>query len=174
MLSTGTESLGELVRRQLFAHLLTFGCACASACMALEPKQILEWPPSSVERELPASHPMAYYVYASRLFKEGKKEDALFWYYVGELRYRFYLAANPNLPPDGAPALFGSLHESVGSEVADRSQVAPTTSAREFQGALDWDASNDNGVTSKSLYRKEWFEIRAELSQVEVANRFNY
>jgi hypothetical protein len=49
--------------------------------MALEPKEILEWPPSRVERELPASHPMAYYDDASRLFKEGNREDALFWYF---------------------------------------------------------------------------------------------
>jgi hypothetical protein len=29
---------------------------------------------------------------------------------------------------------------------------------------LDWDAANDNGVTSKSSHHKEWLEIRAVLS----------
>jgi hypothetical protein len=113
---------------------------------------------------------MAYYLYASRLFKEGDKKDALFWYYVGELRYKFYLAANPNLPADQAPALFASLHEVVGSVVADRSQIDEATAAEELQRALDWDASHDNGVTSKTAHRKEWLETRAHLGNPEPAD----
>lgn len=170
MLNTGTEALGRPLRKKLFAYLLMV--ICVSTSVALEPKQIIESPRSEVERTLPASPAMAYYLYAGRLFKEGDKEDALFWYYVGELRYRFYLAANPKQSPDGAPALFESLHESVGSVVADRSQITPAMSAKELQRALDWDAANDNGATSKALHVKEWREIRAEFAeQVEVANR---
>jgi hypothetical protein len=170
MLNTGTEPFGRLAWKWLVAHSLIV--ACVSNCIALEPKEVMDLPRSEVERALPASYPMAYYFYAGRLFKAGDKDDALFWYYVGELRYRFLLAATPNLPPDGAPALFASLHESIGSLVADRNQVAPATSTRELQRALDWDASNENGVTSKSAYRKEWLEVRAKFSQqIELANK---
>jgi hypothetical protein len=132
--------------------------------MAMEPKEIMEWPSSAVESALPASHPMAYYLYSVRLIKDGNRKDALFWYYVGELRYRFYLAANPHLPPDGAPALFASLHSSVSTAVADPSHVDRAMSVKQFRRALDWDAANDNGVTSKSSHHKEWLEIRAVLS----------
>jgi hypothetical protein len=108
---------------------------------------------------------MAYYLYAGRLFHEEDKEDALFWYYVGEIRYRFYLATNPNLPPDGAPALFGSLHESAGSVIGDWGKANPTISSIELQRALEWDASNDNGITSKSAHPNEWRDIRAEVER---------
>jgi hypothetical protein len=133
-------------------------------CVALETKQILELPSSEVEKALPSSQPMAYYLYSARLAHEGDKERALLWYYVGELRYRFYLAVNPNLSPDGAPALFGSLHQSVGQAVADPKQIDRATSVKEFKQALDWDATNDNNVTSKKVHHKAWLDVRASLT----------
>jgi hypothetical protein len=133
-------------------------------CIALEPQQILELPSSDVEKALPSSHPMAYYLYAGRLAHEGDKERALFWYYVGELRYRFYVAVNPNLPPDGGAALFSSLHQSVGQTVADPHQIDKAMSITEFKRALEWDASNVNAVTSKKAHHKEWLNVRASLA----------
>jgi hypothetical protein len=155
--------------RPLLALFLTY--ACVSTCLAIEPQQVMELPRPEVEHALPSSHPMAYSMYSSRLFHEGDREDALFWYYVGELRYRFFLAANPKLPPDGAPALFASLHESVGSVVWEWGKSSPETAVKELQRALDWDASTDNGVTSNSSHRKEWQGVRDEYSQVE-RNRY--
>jgi hypothetical protein len=108
-------------------------------CFALEPQQILELPSSEVEKALPSAHPMAYYLYSARLAHEGDKKRALFWYYVGELRYRLFLAVNPVFPPDGAPALFGSLHESVGQTVADPHQIDRAMSVTEFKRALNWE-----------------------------------
>lgn len=154
--------------RKWLGHLMAFGIVSTS--MALEPKEVMEWPRTKVENALPDSHPMAYYVYASRLFSEGDRGDALFWYYVGELRYRFYLAANPNLPSDAAPALFASLHESVGSVVTDHGKALGTSAAAELQRALDWDASHHNGVTSKSLHAKDWLRIRADFSKIELGS----
>lgn len=131
----------------------------------------MKWPRARVERALPASNPMAYYLYAGRLFHEGDKEGALFWYYVGEIRYRFYLEANPNLAPDGAPALFASLHESTGSVVGEWGKANPEISAKELQRALEWDESSDNGVTSKSSHPKEWRDSRAEVERENTINQ---
>lgn len=144
---------------------------CMSICLAIEPQDVMKWPRAQVERALPASHPMAYYLYAARLFHEEDKKDALFWYYVGEIRYRFYLATNPNLPPDGAPALFASLHESTGSVVVAWGKTHPTISAEELQRALKWDESSDNGVTSKAAHVKEWRGIRAEVERENTTDR---
>jgi hypothetical protein len=149
--------------RALFLSLtLLFGLVTNG--VALEPKQILEWPSAEVEKALPSSYPMAYYLYSARLAHEGDKERALFWYYIGELRYRFYLAVNPDLSPDGAPALFGSLHQSVGQSVADPKQIDRATSIKEFKQALDWDAANENKVTSKRVHHKAWLTVRANLT----------
>jgi hypothetical protein len=143
---------------------LTLVLSSVTNCFALEPQQILDLPSAEVEKALPSSHPMAYYLYAGRLAHEGDKELALFWYYVGELRYRFYLAANPDLSPDGAPALFGSLHQSVGQTVADPHQIDRAMSVTEFKRALDWDATNENKVTSKKVHHKAWLTVRADLT----------
>jgi hypothetical protein len=148
--------------RALFLSLtLIFGLM--TICIALEPQQILQLPSSEVERALPSSPPMAYYLYSARLAREGDKERALFWYYVGELRYRFYLAVNPDLPTDGALALFGSLHQSLGQTVADPHQIDKAMSITEFKRALDWDATNENKVTSKTTHHKAWLSVRATL-----------
>jgi hypothetical protein len=137
--------------------------------IALEPKDIQEWPRAAAEEALPSANPSDYYVYASRLLHEGDHEGAAFWYYVGEIRYRFYLAANPKLSESGAPALFGSLHESVGSMVSDWTRANPEAASNQLQRALDWDASKDNTTTSKSEHAKEWNAVRAEVTQSERA-----
>jgi Ankyrin repeats (3 copies) len=140
-----------------------------SNCVALEPKDIQEWPRAAVEQALPLAYPSDYYGYAARLTHEGDKEGAAFWYYVGEIRFRFYLAANPKLPEDGAPALFGSLHESIGSVVRDWTRANPEAATKQLQRALEWDASTANAATSKSSHPEEWNAVRAEVAESERA-----
>lgn len=145
-----------------------FTVAWMSTSIALQPKEVTEWPRGQVEQSLPAAHPMAYYLYAARLFHEGDKDDALFWYYVGEIRSRFYLAANPNLSKSGDPGLLASLHQSVGSVIVEWGRTVPNVSAKQLRRALDWDASNDNGFTSKSSHRKLWQDTRGQFDEIEA------
>lgn len=63
---------------------------------------------------LNGQHPSAYYREAGRLFGAGQREDAVFVFYLGQLRYRTHLVARPDLPADGDRALFAALTESVG------------------------------------------------------------
>jgi hypothetical protein len=66
---------------------------------------------------LNGQHPSAYYQKAAELLKGNRKDDAVFIFYLGQLRYRTHLAARPDLPKSGDPALFGSLSEVVGRPV---------------------------------------------------------
>ncbi|MBD8879428.1 hypothetical protein IHE49_02920 [Rhodanobacter sp. 7MK24] len=156
----------------LCLFLLVF--ATLYGCAQLQPKDPATPSHQQAEQELPASHPSNYYVYATRLFHEGAKEDAVFWFYVGEIRYRFYLAANPNLPPDGDPALFASLHESAGSVINGWAGADPDSWVKQMGRALDWDAANDNKFTSKITYAKQWQQTRSGLENLKewvVANK---
>ncbi len=63
------------------------------------------------------SHPSSYYVLASKLFDSGARDEAVFWFYAGQLRYRTHLACNPDLPADGDAALFSALSDVIGSEI---------------------------------------------------------
>lgn len=155
----------NFARRSVFAAALICSLSCAAE---LKPADVRTLPHEEVTRMLPAAHPADYYVYASRLFQEGSKEDAVFWFYVGELRYRFHLAANPQLAPDGDPALFGSLHENIGSTINGWAGADPDSWARQMNRALDWDARNDNGFTSKAKHPKEWRETRDGLEQLHA------
>jgi hypothetical protein len=61
--------------------------------------------------------PATYYQAAITLFQAGRRDDAVFVFYLGQLRYRTHLAARPSLKPDGDPALFASLSETVGRPI---------------------------------------------------------
>jgi hypothetical protein len=66
---------------------------------------------------LNGQHPAAYYKSAGGLMTSGQPDAAVFIFYLGQLRYRTHLAARPDLPKSGDPALFGSLSEVVGRPV---------------------------------------------------------
>jgi hypothetical protein len=60
-------------------------------------------------------HPSCFYILAGKLFAAGKRDEAVFWFYAGQLRYRLYLLVNKDkLEPSGDPAVFASLSEEIG------------------------------------------------------------
>ena len=60
------------------------------------------------------AHPSGFYSSAASFYAKGDKYGAAFLFYLGQLRYRYYCAANPNLPPDGDRAIMASLNSTVG------------------------------------------------------------
>jgi hypothetical protein len=50
------------------------------------------------------------------------------------------------------------------SVFADPKQIDRATSVKEFKQALDWDATNDNKVTSKKAHHKACLNVRADLT----------
>ena len=72
---------------------------------------------AGVAAHFAGKHPAAYYQEAANLFRIGRRDEAVFLFYLGQLRYRSHLRARPNLPPSGDAALFASLSESVGRPI---------------------------------------------------------
>jgi hypothetical protein len=107
--------------------------------------QTIEQLKSGIENKDPAT----YYLLASKLFKQGDKDEAAFWFYLGQLRFRFELAANPKQDPSGGPALFGALSEEVGRPLNEYAFADIPKLARTIDKVLEWDASHDNGYTPK-------------------------
>lgn len=123
-------------------------------------------PAAEVEAELPSAHPATYYGYAMRLFKENRRDDAVFWFYAGQLRFRFHLSANPDLSPDGDPALMASLNDSAGATINEYAAGDPSRWSAQIKRVLEWDAETENGFTSKARFAKEWEEIRSGLMEL--------
>src|ERR1035437_1868698 len=122
--------------------------------------------PAKIEAALPNQHPSVYYGYADRLFHQGKKDDAVFWFYVGQLRYRFYLKANPNLDPSGDPAGFGLLNAIIGQSINGYAGGSVKGWVKAIDRALQWDAEVPNGFTSKEKFAAIYEETRAGLKKL--------
>lgn len=141
-------------------------------CVALTALLTIHTPASDLADQTPAQlkqniekrHPADYYLLAARLFKDpATKQEALFWFYVGQIRYRYYLAANPDLKPDGDPAVFASLSETVGRRINEYAGGKPDIWLAEINHALEWDAEHNNDFTPKSKSPERYRQVRAGL-----------
>lgn len=94
-------------------------------------------------------HPSALYILAGKLFSDGEKDEAIFWLYVGQIRYRFLLGANPDLDPSGEPAVFSALQNTVGRRINEYAGGDPDTWVTMIRKARRWDLDNPNKITSK-------------------------
>ncbi len=151
-----------LLRPFLIVIALLCGTACAKA---LDFQEVQTLPSAEVEARLPAAHPMIVYGYAARLFSEGRRDEAVMWLYVGQLRWRFRLLTEPDLPRDEEPAAMGTLHATVGATILAWAGGAPRQLAASIDRALQWDEDNANATTSKVVHRAIWHGQREGLRE---------
>lgn len=71
----------------------------------------------AIAMPLLADHPLGIFQTAIAQFEQGQKEEAVYLFYLAQLRWRRYMDANPDLPPDQDRALFASLHDVFGRPV---------------------------------------------------------
>lgn len=114
---------------------------------SVDPQRV---PLDELIRIIPDQHPSFYYVLASRLFAADRKDEATFWFYAGQLRYRIRLACHPDLPPGTEPALFASLQEEVGTLINGYAGADPDAWAAAIERARNWDAQTRNGYEPKA------------------------
>lgn len=142
------------------AVLLLGGCAAGNA-----PRDAAQQsrPVSGAEKQLLDAHPAEYYRYALSFWGQGKRDEAVFWFYVGQLRYRFYLSVNGAGGEESA--LFAALQNSVGEPINLYAGADPDKFVRQVDEVLAWDAKNPNGFTSKTKYAEQWKTTRAGLTR---------
>lgn len=150
-------------RNALTALLLLLS---ASAFGQISFPEVSSAPHEEVENALAGSHPSTLYAYSSRLFQEGQKDEAVFWFYAGQLRFRYLLAANPDLSPDGEPALMSSLNATLGQTINEWAGADPAAWARAMDRALEWDATHDNPGTPKADHQEALQQVRSGLAEL--------
>lgn len=95
-------------------------------------------------------HPAEYLLLAASLMKAGRSDEAVFWYYAGQLRYRYYYAANrERLEGSEDASLVSALLQSVGPVInayafADLSKLRTT-----IDEVIRWDETTPNGFFAK-------------------------
>jgi len=159
--SRGVRFLGYLFAAACLTHTFVWA--------ELTPISVQKLTAKEIERLLPKEHPSAYYLYAGRLWAEGRSDDAVFWFYAGQLRFRFHLRANPKLPPDGDPALFASLNATIGEPLNLYIGGDPKKWMEQIDRVLTWDAKTANGFTSKKSHATELEEIRGGLVKLRTS-----
>jgi hypothetical protein len=124
---------------------------------------VMQQTPEQLEKGIESQHPAVYFVLARKLFEAGRKDDAVFWYYAGQLRYRYHLKAAPGLDPSGDPALFGSLSEVIGRPINEWAFGDLDALRATLDRVLAWDDRSPNGFTPKDRHRAALDQTRAGL-----------
>jgi hypothetical protein len=147
--------------RTFLCAVLTFLVFCQMG-FAREPEtaQTIEELKLGIQNKEPAT----YFALATELYRNGQKDDAAFWYFVGELRYRFLvLAKAKGSGLSEEQAHFWILSESVGQSIYQRANQRSTALVRAIDQALEWDFEQPNGYTSKTEFREEHQRSRQEM-----------
>ncbi|HZH97525.1 MAG TPA: hypothetical protein VEX38_01025 [Fimbriimonadaceae bacterium] len=121
---------------------------------------------ASLARGLENKHPSEYYKRAAELFQTGRRDDAVFIYYLGQLRWRIYIKANPSLPPDGDPALFASLSVVMGRPINQYAFGDIPVLVRTMQAVLDFDQAYPDRFTSRTAKPRQRQEVRKGLADL--------
>lgn len=92
------------------------------------------------------------YEEAIDLLHQGKPDEAIYWFYRGQLRARIYLRAHPDEPPDRAPAVFASLNDTLGGPVNEYAFGDIPALVTTLDRVLAWHAANDDPATPKARF----------------------
>jgi hypothetical protein len=129
--------------------------------------------PEEIKKGIENQHPAAYYILAQKLLASGQKDEAVFWLYAGQLRFRFHVAANPNLSPSGDPALLASFNEVIGRPINEYAYGNLKALHATIDRVLAWDKDTPNGFTSKEKNAQAWNTIREGLVKLRDYNDQN-
>jgi hypothetical protein len=108
--------------------------------------------------------PATYFSLATELYREGQKDEAAFWYYVGLIRYRAWILATGK---DGQSSdesyHFWLLSNSVGQSIYAHVNRDSKALIKAIDRALAWDLEQPNGYTSKEAFKAQYERARQEL-----------
>lgn len=117
---------------------------------------------------LKGQHPAGYYKRAADLFRQGRQDDAVFLFYLGQLRYRVHLKARPELARDGDPALFASLSEVVGRPLNEYAFGDIPALAKTIEAVLTYDADHPDTFTPPGKFAAQTAFARKGLAEMRA------
>lgn len=103
----------------------------------------------AIATPLLADHPLGLWQEAIALWEEGRAEESTFLFYLGQLRWRRYIAARPDLPPDQDAALFGALHSVFGPVVNEWAFGDIDALLVTLRAVAAFDAARDDPMTPR-------------------------
>lgn len=119
--------------------------------------------------QAPDLPPVALYLLAGRLFSAGRRDEAVVWFYVAQIRARFRLAVSPDLSPDGEPAAYGALFETLGPQINGWAFGDVDRAAAQMDQALEWDRTHANAFTPKAGHEAALEQVRSGLMALRTS-----
>ena len=134
------------------------------------PARAQDDPPIAPTKDLlaaaPQLPPAALFLLAGQLFKEGRRDEAVTWFYIAQIRGRFRFAVHPNLPPRDEPETYEALFETLGPVINGWAFGDIPALMAHLTEALDWDATHPNTLTPKAPNKAALDNVRSGLARL--------
>lgn len=105
---------------------------------------------------------------AGELFRQGQRDEAVFWYYRARLRARVHLEARPELTSRGDSALLASMSVSVGERIAEWALDDIPMLTATIERVLTWHDRNDDPFTPKASFSAAHAKARLWLAELLI------
>ena len=115
---------------------------------------------------LEEQHPSAFYISSAEYCKQEKFPEAAFLFYLGQLRYRYFYAANPACKEAEDGALLASLNEVVGTVINGWLGKHKTIWVDTIEAVQAWDATHDFIFYSKQNNQQKQADISNGLNKL--------
>ena len=145
--------------------LVIFATAVAASCqVALAKEPDAAHTIQQLADDIVNKPPATYFSLATELYREGQKNEAAFWYFVGLIRYRAWiLATGRDGESSEEPYHFWLLTHSVGQSIYRHVDRDSEGLIKAIDRALTWDLQQPNGYTSKDAFKAQYERARQEL-----------
>lgn len=110
--------------------------------------------------------PLQDYMDAAARVKEGRMAEAVYPFYRGQLRARIHMLAHPEQPPDGEPALVGSLNQVLGTPINEWAFGDLPALLNTLDRVIAWHAANDDPWTPKARFPEAHAKVLAGLVEM--------
>ena len=108
--------------------------------------------PIKASAQSTSDHPVTQIEQAYKLFQSGRRDEAVYLYYVGQLRMRIHLTARPDLDPSGEPALAAALFHTVGTPINEWAWGDIDDLVATIDRVLAWHEANGDSFTPKARF----------------------
>jgi hypothetical protein len=142
----------HLFRALCLAIAVSIACPRAHAAAPFGPTPIdtatamaAKEPLDDLVKDVEHQHPAAMFILAKRLFDAGKRGEAVFWFYEGQLRWHALIrTADPGGQPllNGEQDHFDVLFSDVGPEINQFAFGDIAALRKTIDRVLDWDAAH--------------------------------
>jgi hypothetical protein len=113
------------------------------------------------------AHPVEYYQRALEVFNEGRQEEGVFLFYLGQLRYRTHLTARRGEEEtEDDVKVFGVLSQTVGMHINAWAGGDVLRWQRAIEVVLAFDAANPDRFTPPDQFPEAHREVRDGLAEM--------